>query len=107
MEITPANGVIQVYKMTMGGNLLGDNEMTVSPNPTDDFTTITFKVNEYGPVKLTINDLLGKEYNVIVDGSIPKGKYSYMVDLGYLSPGVYVAHLRNTETSIFQKVVVE
>ena len=45
--------------------------------------------------------------NVVVDGSIPKGKYSYMVDLGYLSPGVYVAHLRNTESSIFQKVVVE
>ena len=51
--------------------------------------------------------MLGREYNVVVDGSIPKGKYSYMVDLGYLSPGVYVAHLRNTETSIFQKVVVE
>jgi hypothetical protein len=107
MEITPTNGVIQVYKMTMGGDLLGDNEMTVSPNPTSDFTTITFKVKQYGPVKLTINDMLGREYNVVVDGSIPKGKYSYMVDLGYLSPGVYVAHLRNTETSIFQKVVVE
>jgi archaellum component FlaG (FlaF/FlaG flagellin family) len=93
--------------MTMGGNLMGEDEMTVSPNPTDDFTTITFKVKEYGHVKLVIKDLMGREYNVILDGSVPKGKYSYMVDLGQLSPGIYVAHLRNTKSSIYQKVVVE
>ena len=107
LEITPTNGIIQVYKMTMGGNLMGEDEMTVSPNPTDDFTTITFKVKEYGHVKLVIKDLMGREYNVILDGSVPKGKYSYMVDLGQLSPGIYVAHLRNTNSSIYQKVVVE
>ncbi len=107
LEITPTNGIIQVYKMTMGGNLMGEDEMTVSPNPTDDFTTITFKVKEYGHVKLVIKDLMGREYNVILDGSVPKGKYSYMVDLGQLSPGIYVAHLRNTKSSIYQKVVVE
>jgi hypothetical protein len=107
MEITPANGIVQVYKMKMGGKLFGDDEMTISPNPTDDVTTITFKINEYGPVKLTIKDMLGKEYNVVVDGSIPEGKYTYLVDLGYLSPGVYVAHLVNTNSSIFQKVVIK
>jgi hypothetical protein len=107
LEITPTNGIVQVYKMTMGGNLIGEDEMTVSPNPTDDLTTITFKVKEYGPVKLVIKDLLGREYEVVLDGSVPKGKYSYMVDLGHLSPGVYVAHLRNTNSSIYQKVVVE
>jgi hypothetical protein len=56
---------------------------------------------------LAIKDLMGREYNVILDGSVPKGKYSYMVDLGQLSPGIYVAHLRNTNSSIYQKVVVE
>ena len=58
-------------------------------------------------LKLVIKDLMGREYNVILDGSVPKGKYSYMVDLGQLSPGIYVAHLRNTKSSIYQKVVVE
>ena len=54
MEITPTNGVIQVYKMTMGGDLLGDNEMTVSPNPTSDFTTIinTWNLDQFFQIEI-------------------------------------------------------
>ena len=107
LEITPTNGIVQVYKMAFGGDLTGNDEITVSPNPTDDFTTITFKVKEYGPVKLSVKDLMGREYEVVLDGSVPKGEYSYMVDLGNLSPGVYVAMLRRVDTNIATKIVVQ
>ncbi len=107
LEITPTNGIVQVYKMEMGGTLSGEEKLKVSPNPTDDLTTITFNVEKYGQVKLTIKDLLGREYEVVLDGSVPKGDYSYMVDLGYLSPGVYVAFLRTPNTSIAEKIVVQ
>lgn len=107
LEITPTNGIVQVYKMAFGGDLTGNDEIMVSPNPTDDFTTITFKVKEYGPVKLSVKDLMGREYEVILDGSVPKGEYSYMVDLGNLSPGVYVAMLRRVDTNIATKIVVQ
>jgi len=107
LEITPTNGIVQVYKMEFGGDLPGNDEIMVSPNPTDDFTTITFKVKEYGPVKLSVKDLMGREYEVILDGSVPKGEYSYMVDLGNLSPGVYVAMLRRVDTNIATKIVVQ
>jgi hypothetical protein len=107
LEITPTNGIVQVYKMAFGGDLTGSDEIMVSPNPTDDFTTITFKVKEYGPVKLSVKDLMGREYEVVLDGSVPKGEYSYMVDLGNLSPGVYVAMLRRVDTNIATKIVVQ
>ena len=107
LEITPTNGIVQVYKMAFGGDLTGNDEIMVSPNPTDDFTTITFKVKEYGPVKLSVKDLMGREYEVVLDGSVPKGEYSYMVDLGNLSPGVYVAMLRRVDTNIATKIVVQ
>lgn len=107
LEITPTNGIVQVYKMAFGGDLTNNDEIMVSPNPTDDFTTITFKVKEYGHVKLSVKDLMGREYEVILDGSVPKGEYSYMVDLGNLSPGVYVAMLRRVDTNIATKIVVQ
>jgi hypothetical protein len=107
LEITPTNGIIQVYKMSMGGDLTGNDEIMVSPNPTDDVTAITFKVKEYGPVKLSIKDLMGREYQVVLDSSVPKGEYSYMVDLGNLSPGVYVAMLKRVDKNIATKIVVQ
>ena len=107
LEIIPTNGIIQVYKMSMGGDLTGNDEIMVSPNPTDDVTAITFKVKEYGSVKLSIKDLMGREYEVVLDGSVPKGEYSYMVDLGSLSPGVYVAILQRIDKNIATKIVVQ
>jgi hypothetical protein len=79
----------------------------LSPNPTDDVTAITFRVKEYGLVKLSIKDLMGREYQVVLDSSVPKGEYSYMVDLGNLSPGVYVAMLKRVDKNIATKIVVQ
>jgi hypothetical protein len=50
---------------------------------------------------------MGREYEVVLDGSVPKGEYSYMVDLGNLSPGVYVAMLKRIDKNIATKIVVQ
>jgi hypothetical protein len=50
---------------------------------------------------------MGREYQVVLDSSVPKGEYSYMVDLGNLSPGVYVAMLKRVDKNIATKIVVQ
>jgi hypothetical protein len=106
LEITPTNGVVQVYKM-VNGQLTDVNGMIVFPNPTEDFTTIKFEVKEYGPVRLSVYGINGSEYKVIVNDKMPEGNYQYSTNLGYLPAGVYVAVLKRSDILLTSKIILK
>jgi hypothetical protein len=106
LEITPTNGIVQVYKM-VNGNLTDINGMIVFPNPTEDFTTIKFEVKEYGPVKLSVYSVNGGECKVIVNDTMPEGNYQYSTNLGFLPSGVYFAVLRRTDKQLTSKIILK
>lgn len=106
LEITPTNGVVQVYKM-VNGQLTDVNGMIVFPNPTEDFTTIKFEVKEYGPVRLSVYGINGSEYKVIVNDKMPEGNYQYSTNLGYLPAGVYVAVLKRSDVLLTSKIILK
>jgi hypothetical protein len=92
LSITPANGILQVFKM-VGGHILSNNTMEVYPNPTKGPITIGFKVSEQTLGSLKIFDVNGALYMTVMEGNIPQGQYKYSTDLGSLSDGIYTATL--------------
>jgi hypothetical protein len=92
LSITPANGILQVFKM-VGGHILSNNTMEVYPNPTKGLITIGFKVSEPTLGSLKIFDVNGALYMTVMEGNIPQGQYKYSTDLGSLSDGMYTATL--------------
>lgn len=94
LEITPTNGVVQVFKMSPGnGDLLDSYTMILYPNPTASVVNIGFRVIEAGKASLRIYDLNGKLYMTVVENQFPEGSFQYQADLGTLSQGMYFATL--------------
>jgi hypothetical protein len=95
LNINPANGIIQVRKMSPAGSgvILDDNTMQVNPNPTDGPISVTFKVAEDTKATLGISDMLGVQRIKLLSGPVSKGQFTYYTSLGDLSPGVYIATL--------------
>ena len=105
LSITPANGIIQVFRMA---NVTIDEieGMQIFPNPTEDYVNVKFEVKEFGPVRLSVYGLNGVEYKVVVNDNMPEGNYQYQVSLGNLIPGVYVAVLRKTTNNLSKKIIL-
>jgi len=106
LNITPANGVLQVYKM-IGGTILNANTMEVYPNPTTDKIVIGFKVTERTRGSIKVYDLNGKLYMTVMDSDIPEGQYKYSADLGQLSAGVYLTTLVMENGKFISKQVIK
>jgi hypothetical protein len=106
LEITPTNGVVQVYKM-VNGNMTSIDGMIVYPNPTDDYVTVKFDVAEYGNVKLSVYSIDGKECKVIVNDKMPEGDYQYSTNIGYLPAGTYIAVLKRSDKQLTSKIILK
>lgn len=64
------------------------------PNPFNPKTLISYKLPEYGNVKLKIFDLLGKEITTLVDEEKPAGFYEVEFFATGLPSGIYFYQLR-------------
>jgi hypothetical protein len=107
LEITPTNGIVQVYKIATNGKLDYNEDMLVFPNPTDDFVNVKFKVVKGGDVTLSVYGLDGNEYVVIVNDVMPIGEYQYSTSLGFLPAGEYIAVLKRTDKKISNKILLK
>ena len=104
-KITPTDGIVTIMKVGEVGELT-DN-MMVYPNPIDDLVNVRFRVTENGSTWLGIYSLDGKELQVIVNKSMPKGDYNYIASLGYLPSGEYVAVLRKKDLPVASKIILK
>jgi hypothetical protein len=106
LTITPANGILQVYKLSNPG--FGDFDgMTVFPNPTDDYINLKFEVKEFGPVRLSVYGINGVEYKVVVNDKMPSGDYQYEASLGNLPAGVYIAVLKRSDKQLTNRIILK
>ena len=104
-KITPTDGIVTIMKIGGVGEL--KENMMVYPNPVEDLVNVRFKVTENGSTWLGIYSLDGKELQVIVNKSMPKGDYNYMANLGYLPSGEYVAVLRKKDLPVASKIILK
>jgi len=104
-KITPTDGIVTIMKIGSVGELT--ENMMVYPNPVEDLVNVRFRVTENGSTWLGIYSLDGKELQVIVNKSMPKGDYNYMANLGYLPSGEYIAVLRKKDLPVASKIILK
>jgi hypothetical protein len=108
LTITPANGVLQVYKMTQGaGHILNDYTMEVYPNPTVGEINISFRVAEPTKAELKIYDINGRMFASVMEGQLPEGQFRYTADLGMVAAGVYTATLVMENGKLITKKIIK
>jgi hypothetical protein len=107
LEITPANGVLQVMRASRAVVKVDENTLEVYPNPTDGPISIQFMVNQDTKADLTINDINGKTYINVLSEQLPAGQFRYSADLGMLTSGIYIAVLTIENGKIITKKIIK
>jgi Secretion system C-terminal sorting domain len=106
-----------VIKTTNGGELVPIKEIqsevpqsySISqnyPNPFNPSTHFRIRIAEYGLVRLTVYDVLGREVQVIVNQQLSPGTYEVGFDGSDLSSGVYFYTLSANEFVESRKMVL-
>ena len=106
-KITPTDGIVSIMRIGNVGTGELKESMMVYPNPVEDLVNVRFRVTENGSTWLGIYSLDGRELQVIVNKSMPKGDYNYMTSLGYLPSGEYIAVLRKKDLPITSKIIIK
>jgi hypothetical protein len=100
--ITPTDGILQIFKTDDID--MGYFDMIAFPNPTQDVSTLKFKVYEKSYITLGVYDLGGKKVIHVIDGTYDVGIYNNKIDLGLLPAGEYVAILRKENDLVSERV---
>ena len=73
----------------------GDYQILANyPNPFNPQTTLTFSLEQSGPVQLVIYDVLGRQVASLFDGRLAQGIHHFPFNASSLGTGVYFAHLQ-------------
>ncbi len=80
-------------------------DITISPNPFIDFTTITYKLNEPSQIWLEIFNHQGKQIATLVDGNMQQGKQKITFDSASLASGIYFCVLKTNEGIQTRKMI--
>jgi hypothetical protein len=76
------------------------------PNPFNPTTTISFFLSTKNNIKLTLNDILGKEIKIIAQGNYSYGEHSIDMNASDLASGVYFYKLEAGEFVDVKKLVL-
>lgn len=88
--------------------LRNEFELTNSPNPTNDITTISYTINKLSEVRIVISDMTGNEIFEMNRGLTSPSTYSLKIDSDKLnmSSGVYYYTLYVGDKSVTNKLVI-
>jgi len=87
-----SSGEVIPSHLVTSGSVLGANY----PNPFNPSTAISYSINEVGPVKLTVYNVLGQLVATLVDQpEHPAGQFDVRFDAARLSSGLYVYRLES------------
>jgi len=79
--------------------------LSAAPNPTKDFTNISFEVESDGHTTLEVYDLHGRRVALLfAQDAIAKTPYRVIYDATGLADGIYLLRLTNKNTSIHEKI---
>jgi uncharacterized protein (DUF1501 family) len=76
------------------------------PNPASDFTTIAFKINAPGKIRLKIVDTQGKVLKDILNEDKDTGDYEVKVDVSDLKSGTYLYQFESSYLKAVKKLIV-
>ena len=76
------------------------------PNPFNPSTTITFTLPVNGNVSLSVYNMLGEEIQILQNGFLQAGIYSYNFNAEELPSGVYIYNLSNNNKTQIKKMLL-
>lgn len=76
------------------------------PNPFNPQTVITFSLAQTAQVHLAVYDMLGRELEVLVDGTLQAGHHAATFNAGELPSGTYLYRLVTPEGSFTDKMIL-
>jgi len=79
---------------------------SISPNPFNNATEISFKLAESGRVNLRVFDIMGREVANLVTDYLTPGKHSFTWNARDLSTGMYLIHLTTEEGVLTEKAIL-
>lgn len=104
LDITILPGVVS----SNGEELLTDNlSLSLWPNPTDEHTSITFRMGETGEASLEIYDVTGKLVSEIFRGTAASGTvHRFDVNVNHMENGLYLCRLITKNGNKVERLVV-
>ncbi len=76
------------------------------PNPFNPLSNLGFRIADFGSVKLSVFDLLGREVAVLVNGILSPGTHAVVWDASAFPSGIYLCRLTTSESSITKRMVL-
>lgn len=83
-----------------------DFEFSVSPNPFNNRSVVSFSLPKDMDVRLTIYDVTGREVQSLVNGHLSSGEHSVVWDAKKMASGIYFARLDNGKIQKTQKMLL-
>jgi hypothetical protein len=80
--------------------------LSVSPNPSNGVSQISFALNERADVTVNLYDVAGRLIKTIDKGNLAKGKHFTGVDVSTLSSGIYMLAVQAGAQTLTNKLVV-
>ena len=74
------------------------NLLSVYPSPFNSSTKIIFSLKEGSEVTLTVHDLLGKEVEMLAQGTLPAGHFEFPWNASRFAGGLYIITLKRTNS---------
>ena len=81
--------------------------LSIAPNPLSGRGSITLTLVRSASVRASLTDAVGRCVSVVHDGRLDAGSHVLPLDVGSLSAGPYLLHVRGDETSHTRLVIVE
>lgn len=76
------------------------------PNPFNSSTVIRFSVPQKSHIAVSINDILGRTVQVLLNQELPAGNYATSFDARNLPSGIYICTLRSGENVLSIKMML-
>ncbi len=88
------------------GIFLDKTDLHIFPNPSTSLTHLTYELLSYGTIQIDLLNNSGEIVKMIFKDESSTGKHQLLVDLNYLSPGIYYFRLIFKESVEIQKLIV-
>ncbi len=83
------------------------NTLSLRPNPTSDFVTISYEIKAAGKITLDLKDEQGRTITTIAQGHKELGQYSKRINLSDLASSIYLVSLKSENDILTEKLVLQ
>lgn len=107
---TQGNGIYSTYydasaSIDETSNASGKINISNSPNPFQNQTTLSYRIKHEGNVRLALFDINGRLIKKLFDGYKQKGDHEYKLNATNLFAGIYLVRITSNNSTDYHKII--